>query len=194
MNQIQGYTTVCYPESMPEDWQERLELLPFGYCYSTHDKDTKKDEDGTEKAKKAHIHVFFQGKCSSRQKQYIHASLGVGYGEDVRSAQGMYEYLTHENNPDKFHYDKDSIHYSPKWNQELFESHIVPYQDCTARIIEIIYENNITEYCDLIDCLVNMNEPNLLKQSKALWVMRFIDSRRNTLTKMRNTAATGQKE
>ena len=43
---IVGYTIIAYPESMPDDWQMKLEKLPFGYCYALHDKDTRVDDDG----------------------------------------------------------------------------------------------------------------------------------------------------
>ena len=124
-NRIYGYTVVSYPESMPPNWRLQLNSLPFGYASCLHDKDVKVDDDGVVTEKKAHIHFFFQGKVTKRQKEYIHGALGVSYGEDVRSASGLFDYLTHEHNPDKYHYSKDSIQYSQKVLDSTF--HCIVY-------------------------------------------------------------------
>lgn len=181
-NAIKGYTVVAWPESMPDDWALKLERLNFGYSYSTHDKDT----DETGQLKKAHMHFYFQGSPTVKEKKYIHASLGVNYGENVRSAEGMYAYLTHENTPSKYHYSRDIIKHSSKWSQELFEvacSMEPDKKDHTQEIMEIIANENITEYSDLIKCIVSMGRVELLSTVKQYWVIRYIDSIRACNTK-----------
>lgn len=116
-NKKLGLTLVAYPESLPSDWVLQLEQLPLGFCYALHDKDT--DENG--KTKKAHVHIYFQGTPNAKQKKYISQVTGISYLIDVRSASDMFEYLTHENHSDKYHYDKSIIHYSNDWSQEAFE-------------------------------------------------------------------------
>lgn len=176
-NKVYGYTVVAYPESMPTDYVERLNKLPFGYLYALHDKDTKKNEDGQEEPKKAHMHFYFQGKPTKKQIEYIYASLNVSYGEYVRSANDMVDYLTHENHPDKYHYSKDIIQQSAKWNQELFECALTTVKDDTFDIIKFIEERDIIEYSDLLMELLNEGRDDLLKSSKQYWVMRYIQSR-----------------
>ena len=177
-NKIYGYTVVAYPESMPTNWKILLNELPFGYCYSLHDKDV--DSDGV--LKKPHYHFFFQGKATPNQKKYIHGALAINYGEDIRSYAGMYDYLTHENNPDKHHYSKDRIQYSDKWNQELFEcNYNATVQDSMLDIIQIIDRVHITEYSQLLNYLVVEGRQDLLSASKAYWVIKYIDSKRNSL-------------
>lgn len=178
MNAKLGYLVVAYPESMPTGWAERLEGLPFGYAYCLHDKDV--DDDGV--LKKAHIHFFFQGLPTKRQKEYIHACLGVHYGQDCRSASAAYDYLTHENNPDKYHYDKESIAHSRKWSQEDFDAIYTPKIDYTIEIMQIIVENDIKEYSDLMEWIAFNERQELFSESKKLWVMRYVDSRRNRPT------------
>lgn len=184
---IVGYTIIAYPESMPDDWQMKLEKLPFGYCYALHDKDTRVDDDGVIEQKKAHMHFFFLGTVSQKQKNYISASLGVNIqGQPVRRASDMYDYLTHENAPDKYHYPKEIIVHSSKWSQEEFEtiaSRDPDVADHTSEIIRIVAQENITEYSDLMDYLNENGYEQLLSASKALWVMRYIDSRRNVMYK-----------
>lgn len=183
-----GYLTVAYQESMPDDWQQKLESLGFGYSYCLHDKDVWKS-DGiingvAHKAgelKKPHIHFFFQGVPTMKQKKYIHDSLGVNYGEDCRSANGAYDYLTHENDPDKYHYSKDSISYSLKWNQEAFDAHYVPKRDTYTELLLTIKNNGFYEYHELMEYLAGLEDEELIKEGKALWVMRYMDSRRYAL-------------
>lgn len=184
MNKIYGYTVVAYPESMPDDWEERLDSLTFGYCYALHDKDWKVTDDGEVLPKKAHMHFYFQGKPTSKQKKYIQESLNVSYGEDVRSASGMFDYLTHENHPNKQHYERDSIKKSVKWDDEMFEMSYVPKIEFEAVVLELITKYNICEYSQLIDIIMGQEydefeKSGIMKEVKKYWVMRYIDSRRN---------------
>ena len=177
-NKIYGYTVVCWPESMPDEWKRLLNALPFGYAMSLHDKDV----DANGELKKAHMHIYFQGKPSKRQKDYIHKALGIEYGEDVKSPKGMYDYLTHENNPEKYHYAKDNIQYSAKWSQELFECDCAAYaekEDKTQELIEYILGNALYEYSDLMISLIKDGRRDLIKSAKCNAAKWFIDSMRN---------------
>lgn len=170
-----GYLVVAYEESMPKDWRERLELLPFGYAYARHDKDT--DENG--QLKKPHLHFFFQGQPTPKQKTYIQDSLGVHYGEDCRNANGAYDYLTHENQADKYHYPKDSIAHSPKWNQEAFDAHYTPRRNLTRELVAVIESQNIVEYADVLKWVLENGDEELITEAQRYWVVRYVDSRRH---------------
>lgn len=184
-NKIYGYAVVAYPESMPSDWQQKLEVLPFGYCYAKHDKDVNKE---TGELKKAHIHFYFQGHPTSSQKKVIYESLNIHeYGEDVRSADGMYQYLTHSNYPDKYQYSKDIIRQSTKWNQELFESNL-SFEASESELIDFILSNNITEYAGLMVSIVTSGRTTeFMKMAKQPWVYHFIDSLRYGDGQIENT-------
>lgn len=175
-NAIKGYTVVAYPESMPKDYVNLLDVLPFGYCYSLHDKDV--DDDGV--IKKAHIHFFFYGCPSAKQKEYIHTSLGVYYGECVRNSSAMYDYLTHNNHPNKYHYSVDNIIKSSKWNQDLFDCSYVPKHNYSADIIEIIKHYGIIEYSDLMPLVIASGDDALISESQKYWVTRYLDSLRHS--------------
>lgn len=184
-NAIVGYTIIAYPESMPDDWQMKLEKLPFGYCYALHDKDIRVDDDGVIEPKKAHMHFFFLGAVSQKQKNYISASLGVNImGQPVRRASDMYDYLTHENATEKYHYPKEIIVHSNKWSQEDFEtiaSRDLDKADHAVDILQIVRQADITEYSDLMDYLLDNGYEQLLSAAKAYWVKQYIDSRRNAI-------------
>lgn len=136
-----GCNMVAYPESLPEDWESRLNALDIGYAWALHDKDTK--PDGT--LKKAHIHLYFMQTLSSKQKKYVGEVTGIHYIEDTRSAGDMLDYLTHENDEDKYHYSKDIINYSPAWCQEAFDDMLAKCVKTVNQydIIIDIEENNI---------------------------------------------------
>lgn len=172
-----GYLTIAYPESMPADWREKLEELPFGYVYALHDKDV----DGDGKLKKSHMHFYFQGVPTARQKKYIHDSLGVHYGEDCRSANGAYDYLTHENDPDKYHYSKDSITQSSKWSQEAFETHYIPKRNLAQELISVIESHDMVEYADVLAWTMTNADEELQAEAQRYWVMRYVDSRRHKM-------------
>lgn len=184
MNKIYGYTVVAYPDSIPSDWEEKLNKLTFGYCWALHDKDYKVTDEGEIVPKKPHMHFYFQGKPTSKQKKYIQESLNVNYGEDVRSASGMFDYLTHENHPNKQHYERDSIKKSAKWDDEMFEMSYVPQVEYEGLVLGLITEYDICEYSHLIDIIMQQGydefeRTGIMKEVKKYWVMRYIDSRRN---------------
>lgn len=183
MNCINGYTVVAYQESMPQDWQMKLDLLPFGYLYAIHDKDIYTDGQNAGELKKTHLHFCFQGKATKKQKQYIHEALGVKYGQDIRNFSAFYDYLTHENHKNKYHYDKSVIKQSFKWEQELFDAQYKPKIDYTTQLIQFIDKNNIVEYSELFGAILGEfgADEEILKVAKQYWVIRYIDSKRNIL-------------
>lgn len=176
---IKAYTIIAYPESMPDDWTHKLDKLGIGYACVLHDKDI--DTNG--QLKKAHMHFFFLNPVKEKEKKYISACLGVNYmGQNVRSVQGMYEYLTHENETDKYHYPKDIIKYSVNWSQETYEQLKAQEKDTadhTLEVLDIIEKYDIKELVDLIHCLRSNGLENLLPTAKQYFFKTYLDSRRN---------------
>ncbi|MGG6854964.1 UNVERIFIED_CONTAM: replication protein RepB, partial [Streptococcus canis] len=95
------FTFLLYPESIPDDWKMKLELLDIPMAISPlHDKDIDKKNGGF---KKPHYHVIYVAKNpvtidSVRLK--IKRTLGdnsLSIVQIVRkSMENMYLYLTHE--------------------------------------------------------------------------------------------------
>lgn len=99
-----NYATVVYPESAPENWQERLEQM-FVPCLVSplHDQDV----NPTGEPKKPHYHVLFVFdvvKSKEQVKAIIEQIGGVGC-EPVNSLRGYARYLLHLDNPEKAQYN-----------------------------------------------------------------------------------------
>lgn len=167
-NRKQGLTLTAYPESLPPDWATQLEQLPFGFCYALHDCDT--DENG--ELKKAHIHIYFLANPNKKQREYISLVTGIQFLIDVHSAGDMYEYLTHENNPEKYHYDRNIIQHSSKWSQEDFEniSSVNANNKVDTKLFEIISlinDYHLIDMAALTDFIVkNPEYSNLLSETR----------------------------
>lgn len=113
------FTFLLYPESIPSDWEMKLELLSVPMAISPiHDKDLSTVEG--QKYKKAHYHVVYVAKNpvtvdSVRKK--IKGVLGDNSVAKVQtvvhSMENMYLYLTHESKDaiakNKHKYDKKEI-------------------------------------------------------------------------------------
>ncbi len=113
------FTFLLYPESIPEDWLLKLELIGIPMAISPlHDKDKK---DGKEKGlKKPHYHIIYIAKnpvTASSVRKRIQRSLGnesVAMVQIIRTTvENTYLYLTHESKDaiqeNKYVYDKKDI-------------------------------------------------------------------------------------
>lgn len=120
---------LLYPDSIPNDWKEKLESLGVSMAVSPlHDMDEKKDKDTWNSSdvirdgkhyKKPHYHVIYIARNpvtieSVRNK--IKRKLGnssVAHVEILDYIKGSYEYLTHESKDaiakNKYIYDKKDI-------------------------------------------------------------------------------------
>nr|WP_223286761.1 replication protein [Enterococcus italicus]QZN14061.1 replication protein, repB_1 [Enterococcus italicus] len=120
---------LLYPDSIPNDWKEKLESLGVSMAVSPlHDMDEKKDKDTWNSSdvirngkhyKKPHYHIIYIARNpvtieSVRNK--IKRKLGnssVAHVEILDYIKGSYEYLTHESKDaiakNKHIYDKKDI-------------------------------------------------------------------------------------
>lgn len=113
------FTFLLYPESIPLDWEMKLELLGVPMAISPlHDKDLSKVEG--QKYKKAHYHVIYVAKnpvTADSVRDKVKRSLGNGSVAMVQivttSMENMYLYLTHESKDavakNKHKYEKKDI-------------------------------------------------------------------------------------
>ncbi|OBZ02266.1 MULTISPECIES: replication protein [Streptococcus] len=112
------FTFLLYPESIPDDWGMKLELLGVPMAISPlHDKDLSNVEGQT--YKKAHYHVLYVAKnpvTADSVRVKIKRALGeqsVAMVQIVLNIENMYLYLTHESKDaiekKKHVYDKTSI-------------------------------------------------------------------------------------
>lgn len=112
-----NYATVVYPDSAPENWQEKLaEYYVPSFISPLHNMDVDPfalDEDGNkiEKPKKPHYHVMimFDSVKTIEQAREILSDIGGVGVEIVNSVRGYARYLCHLDNPEKFQYDKGFV-------------------------------------------------------------------------------------
>lgn len=112
------FTFLLYPESIPRDWELKLETLGVSMAISPlHDKDLS-DIEG-QKYKKAHYHVLYIAKnpvTADSVRKKIKLLLGeksLAMVQIVLNVENMYLYLTHESKDaiekKKHVYDKADI-------------------------------------------------------------------------------------
>ena len=112
------FTFLLYPDSIPEDWEMKLELLGLPMAISPlHDKDLSSVEG--QLYKKAHYHVLYVAKnpvTADSVRWKIKKCLGeksVAMVQIVLNIENMYLYLTHESKDaiekKKHKYDKADI-------------------------------------------------------------------------------------
>lgn len=111
------FTFLLYPESIPEDWEIKLESIGVPMAISPiHDKDLSTVEG--QEYKKAHYHVIYVSKnpvtadsVRKKIKQILGAKSIAMVQIVVQSMENMYLYLTHES---KDAIAKNKVKYSKK--------------------------------------------------------------------------------
>lgn len=103
-----NWATVVYPESAPENWQEKLAELKIGVMISPlHDKDT----NPTGEPKKPHYHVLliFESVKTREQVEDIRELIGGVGLEQIKSLRAYARYLVHADNPEKAQYSQSEV-------------------------------------------------------------------------------------
>jgi len=153
------FTFLLYPESIPEDWETRLELLGVPIAISPiHDKDLSEMENQT--YKKAHYHVIYVAK-NPVTSESVRLKIKRALGDDsvamvkvvIHSMENMYLYLTHES---KDAIAKNKVKYSKKDIKLINNFDIDRYISLDAED----KDDMLNDVCDMIDDydLANMRE------------------------------------
>jgi len=162
------FTFLLYPESIPEDWELRLESIGVPMAISPlHDKDLSNVEG--QKYKKSHYHVIYVAKNPVTADSVRYKVKGLLGDKSVAlvkiivtSIENMYLYLTHES--------KDAIakkkHIYKKSDIKLLNNFDID------RYIKLDVEDKddmLNEVCDMIDehNLANMRELRRFIQNHA---------------------------
>ncbi|MGO1454560.1 MAG: replication protein [Alkalibacterium gilvum] len=144
------FTFLLYPESIPEDWEMKLELIGVPIAVSPlHDKDLS-EVDG-QKYKKAHYHVIYVAKnpvtadsVRKKIKQILGTNSIAMVQIVVQNMENMYLYLTHES---KDAIAKNKVKYSKK------DIKLINNFDVDRYITLDVEEKDdmFNDVCDLID-------------------------------------------
>lgn len=140
------FAYVVYPESAPEDWIEQLRNTGLAFVVSPlHDKDV--NPDGTKK--KPHWHVIISWGNSTTYasaKKIAEDTLKCPRPEILKNPTGMYRYLTHKDNPEKYQYLEAPKTYNG-WERPLDSNEVA---EIKKWIYKAIYIEDCQEYGELL--------------------------------------------
>lgn len=171
------WTAIVYPESVDALWERKLNESGIAWaCSPLHDQDL--DEKGN--YKKPHWHIIIQwGNTTTVNavNDLLKACCGDGCTICLKcvSPEGAYAYLTHENSPDKFRYTEEPKKYNGfkvASNKKNGSEEVAGMRN----IIQIISDNDVKEFCDLMQFLDD--EQFELVMKRAYFVNKFIESYR----------------
>lgn len=156
-----NWAFVIYPESLPEDWLDILRTSGLPIAISPlHDKD--KNPDGTEKKPHYHCIAVYGSPTTFNNVKTLTDKLNAPIPIPLDQVRGMYRYLTHKDNPEKFQYDEKDI-------QNLNGFSILDFCELTKNevnkikraLLAVIREHQFTEYrafMDFVDSNLSDNE------------------------------------
>ena len=176
-----NWAFVMYPESMPEDWFDRLQMTGLPFAISPlHDK----DKNPTGEEKKPHYHVICYYENSTTQKSVkelvcnlVNATIPI----KLESMSGMYRYHIHMDNPEKHQYDDKDRTFINGFDVSKVDS--LTYTEVSKLLAEIqrlICKEHILEYADLLDILLDNDLYNMWDVAKnhTMFLNSYITSRR----------------
>lgn len=172
---------VLYPESAPENWKEILQQTGLSICVSPlHDKDI----NPTGELKKAHYHIIlsYSGPTTFRCVKSITDSLNQPIPIALEQVRGYFRYLTHKDNPEKYQYNEKDISTINDFDIDNYNDlSISQIKTIMIDIQKIIRDNDILEYCDLLDFLLDSELFSYLDvaQNHTILFNTYITSLRN---------------
>lgn len=153
-----NWAFVLYPESAPEDWRERLRETGLQCAISPlHDRDTNPDGE----PKKPHYHVIlcYAGPTSFNVVRALTDGLGQPIPQALEQVKGYYRYLTHMDNPEKAQYSPEEVQTINGFDiREFVELTKTEVERLKREIVDFIRSNQITEYSELMDILMDAGE------------------------------------
>lgn len=129
----------------PDNWIERLKETGLSFCVSPlHYKDV--NPDGTIKKPHWHIIVSWSNTTTYNNAIGLCELLKCPKPKKIESVTGMYKYLTHQDNPEKYQYED-----KPK----SYNGFIVPLESedivrIKRELLELIFTEDLREYSTLM--------------------------------------------
>ena len=139
--------------SVPDDWQQRLQLSGLQYAISPlHDKD--KLEDGSGKTKKPHYHiiVIYGSPTTYNNVKSLTDSFNSPIPQALEQVRGYYRYLTHKDNADKYQYAEKDIITGGGFNiADFIELSKSEVSEIKFKLQKLIREQAMSEYQEFMD-------------------------------------------
>lgn len=175
------WATVGYPESLPDNWIEKLRETGLSVAISPlHNKDI----NPTGEIKKEHYHVIFayEGPTTYNNVKNLCEEFNMTIPIKLESIRGMYRYHLHLDNPEKYQYDdRDRILLNGFDSNAVNELTKTEVNKLVREILTFVIDNDIIEYSDLLQTLLDNDELQMLDvaTNKTILFDGFIRSRRN---------------
>lgn len=192
MKKKRYWAFVLYPESAPINWRDILQQTGLAIAISPlHDKDI----DPTGQPKKAHYHIIlcYDGPTTfNNVKSNITDVLNQPIPIPLEQVRGYFRYLTHKDNPDKFQYNEKDISIINDFDIDNYNDlTISQVNEIKKQLITFIQENNITEYCNLLDLLLSKELFSMLDvaMNHTILLNTYICSYRNYLRDLSSSSA-----
>lgn len=181
-----NWTFVLYDDSCAKDWEEYLigTGVPFSYAY--HDKDMT--EVGEPKKPHYHVVICFDGPITYQNVSNYAERVGAANNvvQPVGSVRGIVRYFCHKDNPDKYQYSEDIIQCRNGFDpQDYFNLTVTQAKAFKRKVTLFIQDNDITEYADLIDVLMDSDEGDMfdIASQNTFFFTQYIKSRKNLKNK-----------
>lgn len=181
-----NWAFVVYPESLPDNYEEIITNTGLPMAFSPlHDKDV----NPTGEVKKAHYHVicYYDNPTTDRAvKEYVTDKLNGTIPIKLEHLKGMYRYHLHLDNPEKYQYDDRDRKFFNGFDINKVDS--LTYLEISKLLREIqtlINDNQIYEYCDLLDILLQNEMFNMwdVAINHTIVLNSYITSKRHKLKK-----------
>lgn len=177
------WTFLVYPESAPNNWKEILQETGCQIAISPlHDKDENPDNE----LKKPHFHILicFPGPTTFRKVNTLCSQLNSPIPKRVLSIIGIYRYLTHLDNPEKYQYNEEDIVVLNGFDIKEYNGLTTSQTLAIKKAIQkLIIDNHLTEYSDLMDYIIDnlSNDFYQVASNNTLFFDRYLSSRRNKI-------------
>ena len=182
-----NWTFVLYEDSCAKDWEDYLVSTGVPFAYAYHDKD--KTDLGEDKEAHTHVLICFDGPVTYNNAMTYATRVGAANNviQPVGSVRGMVRYFCHKDNPDKYQYEDDVIQcrngFDPK---DYFALTVTQQKAFKRKIIEFIQDNEIIEYADLVEILMNSDQMDLfdIVTTNTFFFTQYMKSRKNKMKKV----------
>lgn len=131
----------------PDDWIEQLQNTGLPFVISPlHDKDI--NPDGTMKKPHWHVIVSWSNTTTYRNARVLAQTiLHSPLPQLLKAVEGMYRYLTHADNPEKYQYTDELPHSYNGWERPLDSAAVTAI---LADIRKRVYLDNCLEYGEIV--------------------------------------------
>lgn len=169
------FAFVVYPESAPANWKQLLRDMGLAFVVSPlHDKDV--NPDGTPKKPHYHVIVSWGNTTTYRAARGLCDHLNCPLPQLLKNPTGMYRYLNHRDNPEKYQYKEQPETFNG-WCRPLDSTDVA---NLKQEIWELVYIEDCQEYGELLMvCKMMGSEYFEVASNNTLFFKAIIDGYRN---------------